>query len=133
LKLAWDLVTEALARAEPSKRRKWEKSVYVQHIGLMGILTQSKTTVVTSTLPEDAPAEVLRLSLHAGDDTTVDAATAKVRLWAARWENTPPTDYLGLLRRWLTADGAEAVRLRRLSDAAWAVDALRELTAGRAA
>jgi hypothetical protein len=84
------------------------------------------------TRPEDAPSEVLRLSLHAGDDP-MDAATAKVRLWAARWENTPPTGYLGQLRRWLLADAAESVRLnKRLSDAAWCVDQLLQvLTAGR--
>jgi hypothetical protein len=83
------------------------------------------------TRPEDAPAEVLRLSLHdtAGE---MDATTAKVRLWAARWENTPPTDYTGLLRRWLLSDGSECVRLKRFSDAAWAVDQLLQvLTAGR--
>jgi hypothetical protein len=82
------------------------------------------------TRPEDAAAEVLRLSLHAGDDP-LDATTAKVRLWAARWENTPPTDYLGLVTRWLLSDAAECVRLnKRLSDAAYCVDQLRELTAG---
>jgi hypothetical protein len=86
------------------------------------------------TRPEDVPAEVLRLSLHAGDAGEMDASTAKVRLWTARWENTPRTDYLGVLRRWLLADAAESVRLnKRLSDAAWAVDQLTSLTAGQRA
>ena len=83
------------------------------------------------TRPEDAPAEVLRLSLH--EDAEMDAATAKVRLWAARWENTPRTDYTGLLRRWLLADAAECIRFKRLADAAWAVDQLHGLNAGRRA
>jgi hypothetical protein len=85
------------------------------------------------TRPEDAAAEILRLSLHDGDDP-MDATAAKVRLWAARWENTPRTDYGSTLRRWLLADAMECVRLnRRLSDAAWCVDQLRELSAARKA
>jgi hypothetical protein len=84
------------------------------------------------TRPEDAAAEILRLSLHDGDAGEMDAATAKVRLWTARWDNTPRTDYLGVLRRWLLSDGSECVRLKRFSDAAWAVDQLLQvLTAGR--
>jgi hypothetical protein len=83
------------------------------------------------TRPEDAPAEVLRLSLH--EDAEMDAASAKVRLWAARWENSPRTDYTGLLRRWLLADAAECIRFKRLADAAWAVDQLHGLNAGRRA
>ena len=44
---------------EPERRREVEKSVYVQHIGLMGIVTHSQTTVVNSRLPEDVPSEDL--------------------------------------------------------------------------
>ena len=69
LKMAWDIITEALARAAPTEQRKWEKSVHVQHIGLMGIVTQSKTTVVNSTLPEDVPAEDLILQHRDGKMT----------------------------------------------------------------
>ena len=68
--MAWDVVIEAMAQTEPLKRRKFEKSVYVQHIGLMGVLTQSKTTVVNSTPPEDVPAEDL-IFQHKGGKMTL--------------------------------------------------------------
>ena len=57
--MAWDTIVEALSRVDASKRGKWEKMVYVQHIGLMGITTRSKATVVNSTVPEDVPAKDL--------------------------------------------------------------------------
>ena len=57
LSQAWNVIIEALAQAEPQRRRMFEQAVYVQHIGLMGVTTQSKTTVVNTTLPEHIPAE----------------------------------------------------------------------------
>jgi hypothetical protein len=57
LSLAWNKVIEALAHVEPERRREFEKSVYVQHIGFMGITSNSTTTVLNATIPEDVPAE----------------------------------------------------------------------------
>ena len=58
-KQAWDVVIEALARTEPERRGEFEKAVYVQHIGLMGVTMHCQTTVVNSRLPEDVPSEDL--------------------------------------------------------------------------
>lgn len=54
---AWQVVTEALSRADPQRRRAFEKTVYVQHIGLMGVTSRSQTVVVNTTVPEDVPSE----------------------------------------------------------------------------
>ena len=59
LKHAWDVVTDALARAAPERRREFEKTVYVQHIDLMGVTTQSQMSVVNTRLPEDIPSKDL--------------------------------------------------------------------------
>ena len=59
LKHAWGVVTDALAWAAPERLREFEKAVYVQHIGLMGVTAQSQMNVVNARLPEDIPSEDL--------------------------------------------------------------------------
>ena len=59
LKRAWEFVTDALARAEPDRLREFEKTVYAQHIGLMGVTRQSQMCVVNTRLPEDIPSDDL--------------------------------------------------------------------------
>ena len=124
LKMAWDVVIEALARAEPSKRRKFEKSVYVQHIGLMGVLTQSKTTVVNSTLPEDVPAEDLIFQRRDGKMTLayvthlVDNRSYYPLSLIALWG-----EHVAMARAWRMIRACEA-SLRRPLVCAWHIDGI---------
>jgi hypothetical protein len=60
LEHAWTTIADALAFVDNlSPLKKWSKAVYLTHIGLMGIPTQSTTTVVNTRLPEDVPAASL--------------------------------------------------------------------------